>query len=91
MTTANIIAWIVIGAIVGILFALARKPEMSGTTLLDLIVGAVGGIIGGIILNALGGIVGAEVIGVNLGGALIAIIGALILVFVLELVRRPSQ
>jgi uncharacterized membrane protein YeaQ/YmgE (transglycosylase-associated protein family) len=92
MTAANIIAWLVIGAIVGVIFALARQHGTGGLTLLDLMVGVVGGFIGGVILNALGGIVGAEIVGVNVGAGVVALVGAVILVAILELfVRSPEQ
>lgn len=90
MTTVNIIAWIVIGLIVGVLFAWLRRSESPGGLIIDLIVGVVGGFIGGVVLNALGGLVGAEVIGVNLGGAVVAIVGAAVLIAVWALLRGSS-
>jgi uncharacterized membrane protein YeaQ/YmgE (transglycosylase-associated protein family) len=92
MTTANIVAWLVIGGIAGLLVAImGRRQESFGRVLLDVLFGVVGGFIGGVILNALGGIVGAEVVGVNLGGAVIAILGAVILVIALEWLFRSTQ
>jgi uncharacterized membrane protein YeaQ/YmgE (transglycosylase-associated protein family) len=91
MTTANIIAWLLIGVIVGIVYALWRHHKFGSMTVLDMIIGVVGGLIGGVLLNAVGGIVGAEVIGVNLGAGLVAIGGALILVAIFEAVMRSPQ
>jgi uncharacterized membrane protein YeaQ/YmgE (transglycosylase-associated protein family) len=91
MTTGNIVAWILIGAIVGILYALARQPRTGTMTLLDLIVGVVGGLVGGVLLNAVGGLVGAEIIGVSLAGGAVAIIGAVVLVALFEAVTRSPQ
>ena len=91
MDTINIIAWGVVGAIVGLLFALVRKPEATMAMLRELLVGIIGGFLGGVILNALGGLVGAQVIGVNLGGAVVAIIGAIILVALLEMARGTPE
>jgi uncharacterized membrane protein YeaQ/YmgE (transglycosylase-associated protein family) len=91
MTTANIIAWLVIGGIVGAVFAYLRRSKTTGMTILDLIVGIVGGLVGGVLLNAVGGIVGAEIVGVNLGAGLVAIIGAAILVALFEMVTRSPQ
>ena len=91
MDTINIIAWGVVGAIVGLLFALVRKPEATMAMLPELLVGIIGGFLGGVILNALGGLVGAQVIGVNLGGAVVAIIGAIILVALLEMARGTPE
>ncbi len=91
MDTINVIAWGVIGAIVGLLFALVRKQEATLAVLPELLVGIIGGFLGGVILNALGGLVGAQVIGVNLGGAAVAIIGAIILVALLEMARGTPE
>jgi uncharacterized membrane protein YeaQ/YmgE (transglycosylase-associated protein family) len=92
MTTINIVAWIVIGVIIGILFAWLRRSESPGGLVIDMIVGVVGGFIGGVVLNALGGLVGAEVIGVNLGGAVVAIVGAVVLIGLWALLRgSPDQ
>lgn len=91
MTTINIVAWIVIGLIVGVVFAWLRRSENPGGLVIDLIVGVVGGFIGGVVLNALGGMVGAEIIGVNLAGAVVAIVGAGVLIAVWALLRGSSE
>jgi uncharacterized membrane protein YeaQ/YmgE (transglycosylase-associated protein family) len=92
MTTINIVAWVVIGLVVGAVSAVLRRSETPSGLLIDLIIGVIGGFVGGVILNALGGLVGAELIGVNLGGAVVAVIGAAVLVGLWELLRgRPEQ
>ncbi|MCL4249260.1 MAG: GlsB/YeaQ/YmgE family stress response membrane protein [Anaerolineae bacterium] len=91
MTTINVLAWGVLGAVIGLIFALVRKNDAVMNVLPELLVGIIGGFLGGLILNALGGIVGTEVVGVNLGGAAIAIIGAIVLVAVLEMLRGTPQ
>ncbi|MBZ0289984.1 MAG: GlsB/YeaQ/YmgE family stress response membrane protein, partial [Anaerolineae bacterium] len=80
-----------IGVIVGILFAWLRRSESPGGLVIDMIVGIVGGFIGGVVLNALGGLVGAEVIGVNLGGAIVAIVGAAVLIGLWALLRGTPE
>jgi uncharacterized membrane protein YeaQ/YmgE (transglycosylase-associated protein family) len=88
MTTVNIVTWLVIGGIVGILVAvIARRSDSFVGILFDVLVGVIGGFIAGFLLNAVGGIVGTEVIGVNLGGAVVAVVGAAILVAALEWIR----
>ncbi len=88
MTTTNIVTWLVIGGIVGILVAvIVRRSDSFVGILFDVLVGVIGGFIGGFLLNAVGGIVGSEVVGVNLGGAVVAIVGAVILVAALEWIR----
>ncbi|MBE0704287.1 MAG: GlsB/YeaQ/YmgE family stress response membrane protein [Afipia sp.] len=91
MTTINILAWGVLGAIIGLVFALVRKSDAVMNVLPELLVGIIGGFLGGLILNALGGIVGSDVAGVNLGGAAVAIVGSIVLVAVLEMLRGTPQ
>jgi uncharacterized membrane protein YeaQ/YmgE (transglycosylase-associated protein family) len=87
MTTINVVAWVLIGLLIGVVSAWLRKSETPGGLLIDLIVGVIGGFIGGVILNVLGGLVGAEIVGVNLGGAALAIVGAVVLLFIWEMLR----
>ncbi len=87
MTTINIVAWLVIGLIVGVLFAWLRRSESRVGLIIDLIVGLVGGFAGGVLLNSAGGLVGAEVIGVNLGGVVVAIVGAAVLIVLWAVLR----
>jgi uncharacterized membrane protein YeaQ/YmgE (transglycosylase-associated protein family) len=85
MTTLNIVAWIVIGGLVGlVLAALTRRPETGSHWLTDLITGLFGGVIGGVLLSAVGGNVGTDFVGVNLAGAVVAVVGAVILVGLVE-------
>lgn len=92
MTAANILAWIIVGGIVGVIVAALtrREQEGSGHLVLDLIVGLIGGVVAGVLLNAIGGLVGSEIVGVNLSGAAVAIIGALVLVGVAEWMRSTQ-
>ncbi len=87
MTTVNIVAWIVIGGVVGLLVSALGRRTTGGGLLLDLIVGLIGGFVGGVLLNAAGGIVGTEIAGISLAGAVVAIVGAVILVGLLEWLR----
>ncbi len=92
MTTANLIAWIVIGGLVGLLISwISNRAETGRGLVIDLILGLVGGFVGGAFLYAIGGVVGTEIIGVNLAGAVVAIVGALVLVFLVEWLHRPEQ
>jgi uncharacterized membrane protein YeaQ/YmgE (transglycosylase-associated protein family) len=91
MTTVNIVTWLVIGGIVGVVVAFLRQRGTGGIMLLDLVVGVVGGFVGGLLLNMIGGIVGAEIAGVNLGGGLVALVAAIILVVVAEMFMHSPQ
>lgn len=80
MTAMGLLIWIVIGAIAGFL---AGQIMKSGFGLVgDIIVGMVGAVLGGWLL---GGII---VIGGLLGSIVLATLGAIILLFLLRLIRR---
>jgi uncharacterized membrane protein YeaQ/YmgE (transglycosylase-associated protein family) len=81
MTLTSLLLWIIIGGIAGWLAGQIMKG--SGYGLIgDIIVGMVGALIGGWLLGsiiAIGGLIGSIVL---------ATLGAIILLFVLRLVRR---
>jgi uncharacterized membrane protein YeaQ/YmgE (transglycosylase-associated protein family) len=88
MDPINILVWIIIGAIAGWLASIVMRTNRSQGLLADIVVGIIGGLIGGFVLNALG--VGGAVTGLNLGSVLTAFIGAVILLALLRLVRQGA-
>jgi uncharacterized membrane protein YeaQ/YmgE (transglycosylase-associated protein family) len=88
MTTLNIVAWLVIGGLVGLLISgFTRRPETGGHWLFDLVLGLLGGFIAGVLLSSVGGMLGSDIAGVNISGVAIAAVGAIILVVVAEWIR----
>jgi uncharacterized membrane protein YeaQ/YmgE (transglycosylase-associated protein family) len=85
----SILAWIVVGIIAGFLAKVVVPGEGPGGVLGDLVVGVVGAIIGGWIMNSLGD---ASVTGLNLWSIFVAFVGAVVLLFILRLVtgRRAT-
>jgi len=84
----NIIVWIIFGALAGWIASIimGRNAEMGAIA--NIIVGIVGALIGGFIMNALGA---PEVGGFNFYSLLVAIGGAVLLLFVVGLFRRSSK
>ena len=79
----GIIAWIIIGIIAGWLAEKIMKRDHGLLT--NLIVGVVGALIGGFIANALGFAWGGWI-----GSTIVATIGAVILLFLLGLIKRRA-
>ena len=78
------IAWLVVGLIAGWLAGLVAKG--SGFGLLgDIIIGIVGALLGGFLTGQLFGV--DYVTGLNLTTIVVAFVGALILIFILRLLR----
>jgi uncharacterized membrane protein YeaQ/YmgE (transglycosylase-associated protein family) len=86
MDPVNILVWIVVGAIAGWLASLVMRTNRQQGLLEDIIVGIVGGLLGGFILDLLD--VGGGVTGLNIGSILTAFLGAIVLLAILRALRR---
>ncbi len=81
----GILLWIIFGAIAGFI---ASHIMGSGSGLLwDIVLGIVGALLGGFIMNAFGQ---AGVTGFNLYSLIVAIIGAIIVIWIGRLFRRTA-
>lgn len=85
MDLINIVLWILFGALAGWLASIIMKTDASMGAGANIIVGIVGALIGGFIMNALGG---QGVSGFNIYSLLVAIGGAIILLFLVRAFRR---
>lgn len=79
----GILLWIVFGAIVGWLASLITNTREG--ILLDVVVGIVGAVIGGWIMSLLGN---TGVTGFNIYSFIVALIGSVVLLFIVKAVRR---
>jgi uncharacterized membrane protein YeaQ/YmgE (transglycosylase-associated protein family) len=85
----TIIAWIVLGAIAGWLAGLLVRGDEGMGVIGHIALGIVGALVGGFLANALGfgsGREGGDV--VNLQSIIVAVIGAVIVVFVVGIFSR---
>jgi uncharacterized membrane protein YeaQ/YmgE (transglycosylase-associated protein family) len=73
----GIIAWIVLGLIAGWIASKIMHGEGSGL-LMNLVLGVVGAFVGGFLISALGG---AGVTGFNLWSLVVAVLGAVIVLW----------
>lgn len=83
----GIILWIVFGALAGWLASLIMKTNAQQGPLLNIIVGIIGAVVGGFIMNMVGQ---AGVSGFNLYSLLVAIGGAIVLIAIVRAVRRTT-
>jgi uncharacterized membrane protein YeaQ/YmgE (transglycosylase-associated protein family) len=82
----NLIIWLVIGGIVGWLASLVMRTDAQQGVLLNIVVGIVGAFIGGLILGR-GTINNGPL---TLTTFLVSLVGAIILLAIVNLVRRGS-
>jgi uncharacterized membrane protein YeaQ/YmgE (transglycosylase-associated protein family) len=79
----SILAWIVVGIIAGFLAKSVLPGKAPSGIIGDLVVGAIGAVIGGWIMNSFGN---AGVSGINLWSVFVAFIGAGVLLVILRAV-----
>ncbi len=83
----NILLWLLLGAVAGWIASLIMKTNQSQGTLIDIVVGIVGAFLGGFLFQTFGQ---AGVTGFNFYSLLVAVVGAVVLLFLVRLVRRGS-
>ena len=82
----GIIIWLIIGGIVGWLASIIMRTDGQQGILLNIVVGIVGAVIGGLILGR-GNINNA---GLSVSTFLVSLLGAIVLLAIVNLVRRGS-
>lgn len=81
----SFILWIIFGGLVGWVASLVMKTDAQQGIMLNIIVGIIGAIVGGTLMNFLGQSV---VTGFNAYSFLVAIFGAVILIAVVKMLRQ---
>jgi uncharacterized membrane protein YeaQ/YmgE (transglycosylase-associated protein family) len=82
----NIIIWLVVGGLIG--WAASAVMRTQESILLNVVVGIVGAAIGGWFLSPLVGVSTINQANFSLGGLLVSFLGAIVLLFIVNLVRR---
>ena len=83
----NFIIWLIVGGIVGWLASLVMKTDAQQGILLNVIVGIVGAFLGGWLISPLVG-VGTINSGFSIGSFVVSLLGAVILLAIVNLFRR---
>ncbi|MBP9128948.1 MAG: GlsB/YeaQ/YmgE family stress response membrane protein [Steroidobacteraceae bacterium] len=86
----NLIIWLVVGGVIGWVASLIMKTDAQQGMILNIVVGVVGALIGGWLLSPM---VGAGTVNqgdFSLMGLLVSLAGAVILLFVFNLLRRGT-
>jgi uncharacterized membrane protein YeaQ/YmgE (transglycosylase-associated protein family) len=84
----NFVIWIVLGAVVGWLASVIMKTSGQQGLILDIVVGIVGSIVAGYLITPLLGISTINQGNFSIPALLVSLAGAVILLFVVRLVRR---
>jgi uncharacterized membrane protein YeaQ/YmgE (transglycosylase-associated protein family) len=86
----NFIVWIIVGGIVGWLASLVMRTDAQQGTLLNIIVGIIGAFLAGLVLAPLFGTGTINQGDFSLGSLLISLLGAVILLAIVNLFRRGT-
>ena len=81
----GILLWIIFGAIAGWIASMIMRTSQG--LLLDIVVGIIGAMLGGFIFRLFGG---AGVTGFNLYSLLVAILGAIVLLWIVKAAQRST-
>ncbi len=83
----GIILWIIFGGLVGWVASLIMKTDAQQGIILNVVVGIIGAVLGGWIMGGLGqGGVG----GFTVYSFLVALLGAVVLIFLVKAIRREA-
>ncbi len=82
----GIILWLIVGGVIGWLASLIMRTDAQQGVLLNIVVGIVGAFIGGLIFS--GGSINNA--GLTVTSFLVSLVGAVILLAIVNLVRRGS-
>jgi uncharacterized membrane protein YeaQ/YmgE (transglycosylase-associated protein family) len=83
----NIIVWIVLGGLAGWIASMVMGRDAQMGAAANIIVGIIGAILGGFLMNQFGQ---SGVTGFNIYSLLVAIVGAIVLLFLYSLIRRAT-
>ena len=86
----NLASWVIFGALAGWVASLIMGTNSRQGCLMDIVVGIVGAFIGGFVMRLLSG--GDFMVdpGFHLTSFIVAVAGAVVLLFIVKLVRKPS-
>ena len=81
----GIILWIIFGALAGWIASMIMGTNAQQGAVANIVIGIVGAVIGGFLMSVVGGV---GVSGFNLYSLLVAILGAVVLIWVVKAIRH---
>jgi len=81
----GIVLWIIFGALAGWIASVIMKTDSNQDTLTDIIMGIVGSIVGGFLMGLVGQ---SGVTGFNINSLVVAVIGAVVVIYVGRMIRN---
>jgi uncharacterized membrane protein YeaQ/YmgE (transglycosylase-associated protein family) len=80
----SILIWIIFGGLVGWIASMVMGTDGQQGIILNVVIGIVGAVIGGFIMNSFGS---TGVSGFNVYSFLVALLGAIVLIWIVKMIR----
>ncbi|MCW7536301.1 GlsB/YeaQ/YmgE family stress response membrane protein [Aquabacterium sp. A7-Y] len=87
----NFIIWLVVGGVIGWIASMIMRTDAQQGVILNIVVGIVGAALGGWLISPLVGVPSINQDAFSLGAMLVSLVGAVVLLAVVNLVRRGSM
>ena len=84
----NFLIWLVVGGLIGWVASMVMKTDGQQGIVLNVIVGIVGAFLGGLLISPLVGVPSINQNAFSLGAMLVSLLGAIILLAIVNLFRR---
>ena len=84
----NFIIWLVVGGLIGWIASMIMKTNAQQGMILNVVVGIVGAFVGGLLISPLLGVPTINQNAFSVGALLVSLLGAVILLAIVNLVRR---
>lgn len=86
----NFIVWLVIGGVIGWVASMIMRTDAQQGVFLNIVVGIIGAALGGWLISPLVGVASINEGSFSLGAMVVSLVGALILLAIVNLFRRGS-
>lgn len=86
----NFIVWLVVGGLIGWVASLVMKTDAQQGVVMNIVVGIVGAFLGGWLISPLVGVPTINQDAFNMGAMAVSLVGAIILLAIVNLVRRGT-
>jgi uncharacterized membrane protein YeaQ/YmgE (transglycosylase-associated protein family) len=86
----NFIIWVIVGGILGWIASMIMRTDAQQGTLLNIVVGIIGAFVAGLVLTPLFGVGTINQDNFSLAALLVSLLGAIILLGIVNLFRRGS-
>ncbi len=86
----NLVIWLVVGGLIGWIASMIMRTDAQQGVILNVVVGIIGAMIGGWLLSPLFGIPSINANTFSIGAMMVSLLGAIILLAIVNLVRRGA-